>query len=131
MTARRTTFLLWAILIVCAPIPFFLIEVGRQPVAALLHQLGWLVALLVAEGGDSVVVPAVLLIGGQIVVAAALLGVVARGATFLLERVFGMAHERATLALAAILLLVATLVPVYSTPFRTAGLHATLLEAFQ
>lgn len=57
--------LIFAVLIFLAPVPYFLVEMGRVPPARLLQLTGYLVALIVSEGGQGAVLQAALLIGAQ------------------------------------------------------------------
>lgn len=131
MPRRRPTLLLWLALLVCAPVPFFLVENGRQPVAALLQMFGVTLVLMATEGrgGAAPLVAAMLAV--QVLVAAlafaALASLVARG----LVRLAGRRAGAAAFALAALMILVALVVPLYRTPFRGGGLQATLAEVFE
>jgi hypothetical protein len=131
MSPRRPTLLLWLALLACAPVPFFLVERGSQPVAALLQMLGVTLVLMATEGrgGAAPLVAAMLAVHVLVaaLVFAALASLVARG----LVRVVGRRAGVAAFALAALMIVAAFVVPLYRTPFRSGGLQATLAEVFE
>ena len=131
MTRRLASGLLWLTLVLCVPLPFFLVEVGHQPVAAIVQLLGVTVALIAVEGSDGAASLAAWMLAAQ-----ALLGMVvlALAATVLVRSIYRVAPARggaAVLVLIAAILAVALTQPIYITPFRAAGLHATLTEVFE
>lgn len=131
MTRRRATRLLWITLALCVPVPFFLVETGQQPVASLLQMLAVMLALIATEGSGGAIVLATAMLAVQAAVALAVFGVVAIGVTRLFCRFAGERGPALTLLLVAAMLAVAMTQPIYRTPFRTAGLHATLGEVFE
>lgn len=127
----RPALLLWLALLLCAPVPFSLVESGRQPVAALLQMLGVTLLLMAAEGrgGAAPLVAAMLAV--QVLLAAAAFALVAKVAARALERMLAARAPAAALTLAAVMIVTALVLPVYRTPFRGGGLHATLTEVFE
>lgn len=131
MNRRRATRLLWITLALCVPVPFFLVETGQQPVASLLQMLAVMLALIATEGGAGAIVLAAMMLAVQAAVALAVFGVVAIAVTRLLCRVAGDRGPALALLLVATMLTVAMTQPIYRTPFRSSGLHATLGEVFE
>ncbi len=115
----------------CVPVPFFLVETGRQPVASLLQMLGVMLALLFTEGSAGAIVLATAILAVQAALALAVFGAVATVATRGLCRLAGDRGPALTLLVVASMLAVAMTQPIYRTPFRSAGLHATLGEVFE
>lgn len=131
MTRRRATRLLWATLALCVPVPFFLVETGQQPVASMLQMLAVVLALLATEGGAGAIAVAAAILAVQAAVALAVLGVVAVVVTRVLCSLAGDRGPALTLLVVASMLVVAMTQPIYRTPFRSTGLHATLGEVFE
>jgi hypothetical protein len=131
MSRRALARILWLALLVTAPIPFFLVEIGIEPVAAMVQKLGVTLVLIAADGGAGAITLTAWILGVQMVLAAVLLWVAAKIASHALVR--GL-RRRAGVAVAVIvvgLLVVAFTVPIYRTPFRTGGLYATLPQVFE
>ena len=131
MTRSRCTGLLWLALVLCAPIPFFLVERGREPVAALTAMLGAVLALIISEGAAGAVGLAAWMLGAQILAGTLVLAAVAILTTRLLDRVAGGARDAVIGILVVALVSIALTQPIYRTPFRTGGLHATLAQVFE
>lgn len=129
---RRGSFLvLWLALLVCAPLPFFLLEVGREPVVGIVQLLGVTVALIATEGPGGAAPTVAFVLTAQVLLATAALAGVAWLLERILDRLFGPNRRAATLVLVAVALVVACTQAIYVTPFRTAGLHSTLPEVFE
>ena len=131
MRSRLPSFLLWLTLVFCAPLPFFLVEFGRQPVAAVLQMLVVSLTLIVAEGSSGALPLTVAILSIQIVLQMAFLAVVATVGVRVLQRFFAERTMTATCVAIAAILFVSFLQPIYLTPFRTGGLRATLSEVFE
>jgi hypothetical protein len=131
MTTRGLIRLLWAALIVCAPMPFFLVEIGLQPVAAILQMLGVTLVLMAAYGGAGAITLTAWILGAQVLLAIVALGIVASVVTHILVRALGSRASFAVYAIVAALFVVAFTVPIYRTPFRTGGLQSTLAQVFE
>lgn len=127
-TGRR---LLWAALLLAGPVPFFLVERGTEPVAALLLLLAASLALLLREGAAGALPLACLMLGAQALIAAFAWAMLARLAARVLAAVFPRHAVLACCVAAAAIVAVACAVPLYRTPFRPGGLHASLLQVFE
>lgn len=128
---RRPAFILWLSLLLCAPVPFLLVEHGRQPVAAMLQMLCVTLALIADEGRGGAAPLVAALLGGQVLLASLVFGLIARWIARGLERTTGTGAGAAALTLSAVMVVAALLLPIYRTPFRAGGLHATLVEVFE
>lgn len=131
MRRRIPSLVLWLTLMVCAPLPFFFVEVGRQPVAALMQMLAVTLSLIATEGSSGAVTLAAWILGVQVALGMVVLAVATLVVTRLFERSFGRRSEAAMFVLVAAILAVAIREPIYRTPFRAAGLYATLGEVFE
>jgi len=131
MRSRLPTILLWLTLVVCAPLPYVLVEVGRQPVAALLQMLVVTLSLMAVEGSSGALPLTSWILGAQIVLQMLVLALIAHLVVRLLRRFFAERTATATWVVIAAIVGVALLEPIYVTPFRTGGLHATLAEVFE
>ncbi len=117
-SARR---LLWLGLLVFLPVPFFGIESGLVPVIRLL-LLGSLVAGVTLQDPDWMSQLFTLVFLGQALVwTAGLYGAARLGARWL--------PRSAPLAIVALLAL-ASLFPIYSTPFSASGTSSSILQIF-
>lgn len=128
---RRPALLLWLALMTCAPVPFFLVENGRQPAVALLQMLGVTLLLLGTEGRGGAAPLVAAMLAGQVLLAALVFAAAASLAARGLVRAAGRRATAAAAALALLMVVAALTVPVYRTPFRGGGLHATLSEVFE
>lgn len=128
---RRPALLLWLALMTCAPVPFFLVENGRQPAVALLQMLGVTLLLMGTEGRGGAAPLVAAMLAGQVLLAALVFAAAASLAARVLVRATGNRASIAALALALLMLAVALSTPLYRTPFRGSGLHATLSEVFE
>ncbi|HYC00504.1 MAG TPA: hypothetical protein VEC57_15330 [Candidatus Limnocylindrales bacterium] len=132
MTQARARNLLWLALLLAAPVPFFLVVVGHVPVARLLQLLALTLTFIAVEGPAGALRTVVLLLVLQIALWAGVLRLVASLAAAAMQRAFGSAGLAAATMTAALLLVAAAATfPLYRTPFRSASLHATLLEVFE
>ena len=128
---RHPALVLWLALLVCAPVPFSLVERGRQPVAALLEMLGVTIGVMAVEGRGGAAPLVAAMLGGQVLLASLAFALVARLLARGIERTAGQRAGITALALAAAMIVAALELPVYRTPFRTGGLQATLAEVFE
>ena len=131
MTRRFASGLLWLTLVLCVPFPFFLVEVGRQPVAAIVQMLGVTLVLIATEGSDGAASLAAWILAVQVLLGMAILAAVSALVTGALYRILGSRGAAAVTVLIVSILAVALTQPIYLTPFRASGLHATLAEVFQ
>ena len=131
MTPRRTSQLVWLAMALCVPVPFFLVETGLMPAAALLQMLGVVVLLIATEGNEGAVLLMAAILAAQALFALALFALVATAVARIADRIAGSRGLAVVLVLTAVLIVVALLTPIYRTPFRAAGLHSNLVEAFE
>lgn len=130
--SRRGSFLvLWLALLVCAPLPFFLLEVGREPVLGIVQLLGVTLALIATEGPGGAAPTVAAVLAGQALLAAPVLAVVAWLLERVLDRFLGPRRLSAILVVVVVAFVAACTQAIYVTPFRTAGLHSTLPEVFE
>lgn len=130
MNPRRASCVLWLVFCFLVPLPFFLSEVGFvPPVRALLLATASL-WLLVQEGPEGAVRIAVFLLFGQAVLQVGFLWILARVSTSVARRGFGR-HAPAFLGALVLGLAVASLFPIYRTPFRTASLRTNVFHLFE
>ncbi|HXC52819.1 MAG TPA: hypothetical protein VN634_18180 [Candidatus Limnocylindrales bacterium] len=123
--------LLWFTLVMCVPLPFFLVEIGQQPLAGLLQIFGVTLTLIATEGSSGAVTIAAWMLGVQLLLGAALLTLATSVIMRMLRRGLGENATLGTYALVAVIVAVAVTQPIYRTPFRAAGLHATLGQVFE
>jgi len=124
MTPRAATLALWLLLLAAAPLPYWAVEAGRQPVSHLAVFAGLTSAAVVAEPSTIAAIIAGLFVS-QAALYAGLLYVLARA---LVKR---LATPRARLlaVLAGVALVVAAAaLPIYVTPFSTSGLRGNLFS---
>jgi len=131
MNQRLASGLLWLTLVLCVPLPFFLVEVGRQPVAAIVQMLGVILVLIATEGGEGAASLAAGILAVQALLGAVLLALVSMLVVRAIYRIAGARGGAAVAVLVATTLLLALTQPIYLTPFRAAGLRATLGEVFE
>lgn len=131
MTRRSTTFLLWLGLAVCAPLPFWMVQQGREPVAALVVKLVLLLRLIADESGLGAASAVAWMIAAQAVIGMAVLGLVAWVSVHTLERLLGPRSPAAVVTLLVALVAFSATYPMYRTPFRTGGVDSTLAEVFE
>jgi hypothetical protein len=131
MRRRHYTALLWIALVVCAPLPFFLVETGNQPIAVTLQMLLFIFAIIANEGTGGQITLAAWILGLQILLGFVAFGMLSLVITRALERALGRRAAAVTCALIVVMFTVALTRPIYRTPFRATGLNATLSEAFE
>ncbi|MFN2426140.1 MAG: hypothetical protein ABR587_06800 [Candidatus Binatia bacterium] len=131
MTVRRASWLLWFALVLGMPVPFFLVETGFVPVAALLQMLAVVLLLIATEGNEGAVLLMAGILAGQAFFAMALFALVSTAVAYIAGRIAGPRGLSAMLVLASVLIVAALFTPVYRTPFRATGLHSTLAEVFE
>ncbi|MFN2377470.1 MAG: hypothetical protein ABR538_13105, partial [Candidatus Binatia bacterium] len=127
MTTRRISQVLWLALVFSVPLPFFLVEVGREPVAGVAALLGLTLAWIVVEGSHGALAWSAALLASQVFLGMALLAAASVVATRLTHRVTGRYTALVVGLLVVALFTVALARPIYRTPFRGGGLHATLV----
>ena len=130
-TPSPPSLLLWLTLVLCAPLPFYLVETGHQPVAALFQILGVTLTLMATEGSSGAVTIAAWMIAVQIVIGLVVLALLTVVVMRLFRRVLGERAILGTYVLVALIVAVACLQPIYRTPFRSAGLYATLGQVYE
>jgi len=114
------------------PVPFFLVVVGHVPVARLLQLLAATLHFIAVEGPAGALRTVVLLLVVQIVWWAGLQRFAAGLAAAGLDRLLGRRGMGiAAFSFAILMLGAAVAFPIYRTPFRSASLHASLLEVFE
>jgi hypothetical protein len=131
MSRRALALLLWLAFLVTVPVPFFLVETGFEPVAALVMKLGFTLVLIAADGGAGAITLSAWILGVQTVLAIAALWVLAGVSVRAIARAFRGRPSAAVFALAAALVVVACTLPIYRTPFRQGGLYSTLPQVFE
>jgi hypothetical protein len=131
MSRRALARILWLALLVTVPIPFFLVEIGIEPVAAMVQKLGVTLVLIAADGGAGAITLTAWILGVQAFLVAVLLWLAARVVTYAIVRATGRRAGVVVFGIVAVLLVVACTVPIYRTPFRTGGLYATLPQVFE
>jgi len=131
MSPRAARRLLWLVFVVALPLPFYLVETGRMPAAALLQTAAYVLAVIAREGtqGQIGLIAAILI--GQGMFWVIMLWVAAWMATRLLARLPPRAIAAVTLSTVAVVLLLASSLEVYRTPFRARSLRATLLSVYE
>jgi hypothetical protein len=131
MTVRWRSRFLWLTLLVCVPVPFFLVEIGMEPVIAMMEMLLVTLVVVAAEGGAGAITLTAWILGVQIFVASLLLWLVARIVAAILTRVFGSRTDVALFAIIAALLVLGFTRPIYRTPFSTDAIDSTLPQVFR
>jgi hypothetical protein len=131
MVPSAPSLLLWLTLVLCLPLPFFLVETGQQPLAGLVQILGVALVLIAKEGSSGAVATAAWIIGVQIVLGAVVLTMLTTLLMRILRRSLGRRSALATYLLVAVIVAIAVTQPIYRTPFRAAGLNSTLGQVFE
>lgn len=131
MSIRRLSQLLWLALVFSVPMPFFLVEIGREPVAGVAALLGLTLAWIAVEGSHGALAWSAALLAGQVLLGMALLAAASVLATRLAHRVTGRYSALVVGVLVVAMFTVALARPIYRTPFRGDGLHANLVEVFE
>jgi hypothetical protein len=131
MPRRTAALVLWSALLLCAPVPFSLVERGHQPVAALVELIGVTLVLMAAEGGGGAAPLVAAMLTVQALLAAFVFGLLSLAAAGFLERRLGDRAPGVAAMLAVAMLAIALFLPIYRTPFRGGGLQATLAEVFE
>lgn len=122
--------LLWLALVVALPVPYWLFEPGRVPTLFLGELSAFVLAMLVREGGMVTSVVATLFVT-QTLLFLALTWVVARVVTRLIARVEPDGTRTATALVTIVLLLCASLLPLYRSPLVGGGEPVNLVALFQ
>jgi hypothetical protein len=115
--------LVWIGLLVAVPVPLVLVGQGSMPAGVMLELAAVTGALGVLERADGTVLTLMVLLIAQALAWAAVLG----GAAVLLVRALG----RAALWMVVALAVVATVAPVYRSPFHATRARQTLLEVYR
>jgi len=122
--------LLWLALVVALPVPYWLFEPGRVPTIFLGELSAFVLAMLASEGGMVTSVVAALFVA-QTLLFLALTWVAARLAA---RQIFRLRAERARTAAALVtvlVLLAASLLPVYRSPLVAGGAPVNVVALFQ
>jgi len=130
MSPKLIRRLLWLALVVALPVPYWLFETGRVPTLFLGELSAYVLAMLVSEGGMVTSVVATLFVT-QTVLFLALTWVVARTIGKLLARVQNDGTRTATALVTIVLLLGASLLPVYRSPLVAGGEPVNVVALFQ
>jgi len=120
---------LWLVLLVALPVPYWVFEGGRAPTLWLAELSAFVLAMLVAEGGMVTQIVATLLTA-QTLLFAGLTWLVARAVARLLTRLPDAQRSGVALAAAA-LVLAASLLPLYRSPLVAGGASVNLVGLFQ
>lgn len=117
MNRSISKWLMFAALLLLAPVPYFLAEMGRVPPARLFQLAGYLIALVVSEGGQGAVLQAVLLLVTQASAYAIAAFFLADALARPLARLRPRAAPVVTISLIACAVVCSLLMRPYSTPF--------------
>ena len=127
MSPRRARWILWLVLFATVPLPYFAIEVGREPGVQLL-------IFAVATGAMAATEPSGMtafvtgLFWAQALVYGGLLHLLA----WLIVRQAASARGRSLLVAGlAVVLAIASLFPIYVTPFSRSGVRSNLIGVFR
>lgn len=131
MVPSASSLLLWLTLVLCAPVPFFLVETGYQPIAALAQLLGVMLVLIATEGSSGAVTVAAWMLGVQILLGLFVLAMLTTVVIRVFRRNFGARTGFVTGVLVALIVALAVTQPIYRTPFRAGGLQASLGQVFE
>ena len=123
--------LIFAVLMFLAPVPYFLVEMGRVPPARLLQLTGYLLALIVAEGGQGAVVQAALLIGAQAFGYTVAVFVLADALARRLARMRPPVATAVTVGVISCAVVCSLLMRPYSTPFRIEASENGLIGVYR
>lgn len=127
MSPRRARWILWLALFATVPLPYFAIEVGREPGAQLLVFAVATAAMAITEpSGMTAFITG--LFWAQALVYGGLLHLVA----WLIVRRASTGYGRVLLvAVLAVVLAAAAFLPIYVTPFSRAGVHSNIVGVFR
>lgn len=127
MSLPRSRWLLWLVLFATVPLPYFAIEVGREPgVQLLVFALATGAMAATEPSGMTAFIAGVF--WAQALIYAGLLHLLA----WLIVRRPTTARGRALLiAGLAVALATASLFPIYTTPFSRSGVHSNLFGVFR
>lgn len=127
MSLRRGRWILWLVLFATVPLPYFAIEVGREPGVQLLVFAAATGAMAATEpSGMTAFVTG--LFWAQALIYAGLLHLLA----WLIVRSPTTARGRALLVAGlAVVLATASLFPIYVTPFSRSGVRSNLVGVFR
>ena len=131
MTRSLASRLLWFTFVLCLPLPFFLVEVAHEPVAAMVQMLVVTLVLVATEGSSGAAALAAWMLAVQALLAMALLALLSALVVRAIDRIAGARRGAVLVTLVVAIFAIALTQPIYRTPFRTAGLHATLAEVFE
>lgn len=130
MSPKLIRRLLWLALVVALPVPYWLFETGRVPTLFLGELSAYVLAMLLTEGGMVTSVVATLFVT-QTALFVALTWVVARTIARLLARVRAERTRTATALVTIVLLLGASLLPLYRSPLVAGGEPVNVVALFQ
>jgi len=131
MNVSISRWLMFVTLLLVAPVPYFLAEMGRVPPARLFQLTAYLVALVVTEGGQGAVLQAALLVGTQA-------SAYAIGAFFLasamarpLSRMRPRAAAAVTVGVVGCAVVCALVTRPYATPFSVEASQSNLTGVYR
>ncbi len=131
MSPKLIRRLLWLALVVALPVPYWLFETGRVPTLFLGELSAFVLAMLVSEGGMVTSVVATLFVI-QTLLFLALTWVVARLLTRLIARsVHADGTRTAVVLVTIVLVLSASLLPLYRSPLVAGGEPVNVVALFQ
>lgn len=125
MSVRSVRLWLWLVLAVALPVPIWLLGPGSVPALHLFELGGVAIAFGLAESFRGVVGLAALVFVGQALVYIALLYAIAAAITRALGR-----FPWIVLGVAAVLVAMACVLPIYHSPYHANASHVTLLAVY-
>jgi hypothetical protein len=126
---RGTLLVLWVVLLLTLPVPYWAIEVGLVPTASLLALGLVTIGASIVEGGEVLPLLA-LVLAVQSIVWTAILYVAARLVTRRIGRRRSILTQRALATVLVCGLAAMSLFDVYRAPFSTSGPRTNVLGAF-
>jgi hypothetical protein len=131
MSPRAARLLLFAVLALALPLPFWLVETGAEPAVRLAMFEGVLLAVIATEGARGAVGIAAALLGVQVVVYVVALWLASGLVLWPLRARSRGARAAVAGGVAAVLLVAAATSEIYRTPFRTRSLRGDLFAIFE
>lgn len=130
MSRRTATLLLWITALLVVPAPTVLFG-AVLPTLRIVELAGVVLITILVEGAHGVALSLFLGLLAHAALYAGLLWVAARLLTGLLERLAPNALGGLTAALVTIAIVVASVLPLYDTPFHATDPHARLLQVYR
>jgi hypothetical protein len=131
MSPRAARLLLFAVLALALPLPFWLVETGAEPAVRLAMFEGVLLAVIATEGARGAVGIAAALLGVQVLVYLVALWLASGLVLWPLRARSRGARAAVAGGVAAVLLVAAATSEIYRTPFRTRSLRGDLFAIFE